>query len=171
MTDTAKEETALLNHDDSSRWTEQAITKKSDSKKKCWIALVAAILLLGTVGVIVAIIVSNINDDEPDVEPPNDYTREFEFSATIRFNDDVEFTTSSAGVSEPISCKTMTETVNEELTEWTSIKISDVAMSASSVDLLMNCLATSDYIAPDGYDWIKFMNWISLDGLLDIDTL
>jgi len=129
-------------------------------------------LLLGTAGLIIGLVVLDDNDDSKDDDDSNNYETEFSFSAAVIINGDYTYTTSASGESMTTSCKTITDAIGESLTDpWDTVSITSVDMEASNVDLLINCLATSDKIASTGYNTISFMGWTSLDGSLDSATL
>ena len=130
------------------------------------------LLLLGAVGVIIGVAVSQDNDDD-DVDVDNYYTEEFTYSAKVQINGAYTYGADSLTSATTLSCETLTNNIKDgsSLTEWTSISVESVSMTASAADLLLKCLAKSDMIADGGYQSITFKGWLSLDGVLDTDVL
>ena len=77
------ENNGLLTNDKND-WTDKAIAQKSDNKKTCLIAIVVAIVLLGTAGIIIGVVVSNNNDDD------NKSKSKFDEYQTMTFTVDAE---------------------------------------------------------------------------------
>ena len=65
MTDAPVEKNALLNQEDL-RWTETAINQKAESKKKAFVVIIALILILGTAGLILGLVLSADDGQQKD---------------------------------------------------------------------------------------------------------
>ena len=78
------ENNGLLTNDKND-WTDKAIAQKSDNKKTCLIAIVVAIVLLGTAGIIIGVVVSNNSDDDKSKNKFDEYqTMTFEIEAYLK---------------------------------------------------------------------------------------
>ena len=171
---------ALINQTpdaDDKNWTEQAITQRSESKKKMWIAIFIIILLLSSAGVIIGLVVAENNDGDhhdkhhdDDDFPYDDYDKNFDFNAEVVIND--YFTYGFSGIPTRISCEDMTNDVSETYSaSWSTISIENVAMTAHATNYLIKCLAKTSKVAENGYTKISFKNWQTLDEELDDSDL
>ena len=115
-----------------------------------WIAIFIIILLLSSAAVIIGLVVSDNDDgdhhdkhhddDDDDDFPYDDYDKNFDFNAEVVIND--YFTYGFSGIPTRISCKDMTNDVNETYSaSWSTISIENVAMTAHATNYLIKCLA------------------------------
>ena len=172
------ENNGLLTNDKND-WTDKAIAQKSDNKKTCLIAIVVAIVLLGTAGIIIGVVVSNNNDDGNNDKSTNRFdeyqTMTFTVDANLMIGDteDNEWDSAdSSSITIPVTtdCSSILETINGEVeyTVWGYWYFYNTNMPATSMNPLLYCLTTSGKMdAQTGWWGYAFVNWSGLDGTLD----